>query len=112
MSAHGLSPRHLAIINQVFGPYLGRIDMVGLNGSRAKGTHREYSDIDLVLYGGITEEDVDRIRTLFEESLLPFFVDVNAYHLIDYPPLRREIDSTMVPLFQGRRAGTTAQDTT
>ncbi len=102
MSSHGLSDQHLTIIKQVFAPYAERIEKVGLFGSRATGKYRDNSDIDMVIYGDLTEAEIDRLHTMFEESLLPYRVDVNAYDLVEYTPLKAHIDATMQPLFHGR----------
>jgi hypothetical protein len=52
-----------------------------------------------VLFGNIREETIDRLRTLFDESPLPVKVDVHAYNLIVYPPLKDHIDQVKQTLF-------------
>jgi predicted nucleotidyltransferase len=99
LSKHGLSPENQAILKAVLKPYASKIETVGLFGSRAQGTYRESSDIDMVLYGSLAKPDIDRLYTLFEESELPVKVDIHAYDLIDYPPLKHHIDKVMIPLF-------------
>ncbi len=99
MSTHGLNKEQLKAIMTLLKPYSQSIEQVGLFGSRATGHYRENSDIDMVLYGNLNNAMVDRIWTLFDESNLPMTVDVNAYDLITYPPLKAHIDSTMTPLF-------------
>lgn len=99
MTNHGLSQKHLTIIRDILSLYADKIDTVGLFGSRAQGTHRNNSDIDIVLYGSINEREIDRIFTLFDESNLPVSVDITAYHLINYPPLKTHIDACMQPIF-------------
>lgn len=100
MPDHGLTPDQLNIIRGVLSPYAPVIERVGLFGSRALGTARSNSDIDLVLYGPVTEAMADRIWTLFDESSLALKVDVSAYDLITYPPLKLHIDEVMQPLFE------------
>lgn len=100
MPDHGLSSDQLNIIRGVLSPYALVITQVGLFGSRALGTARPNSDIDLVLYGPLTEAMEDRIWTLFDESSLALKVDVSAYDLLSYPPLRLHIDEVMQPLFE------------
>lgn len=99
MADHGLTQRQVRVIADTLRPFLGKITRVGLFGSRATGAYRENSDIDLVLYGALDAHDVDRLHTLFEESSLPMSVDVSAYHLIDYPPMKAHVDDVMRPLF-------------
>jgi predicted nucleotidyltransferase len=98
MIDHGLLGRHLAMIAEVLVPFAEAIESVGLFGSRATGTQKPGSDINLVLYGPLTEPMVDRLWTRFLESLLPFPVDVVAYSLITEPALKKQIDAVMRPL--------------
>ena len=99
MNPHGLNPQYLHVIRHILQPYAQKIDVVGLFGSRAQGTYKENSDIDIVLYGDLTEGDMNRIYSLFDECLLPVSVDVKAYHLLDYPPLKKHIDTVMHVIF-------------
>jgi len=69
-----------------------RIDRVAVFGSRAEGRQRPNSDLDLVLFGPVDERDCDRLGTLFQDSALPFSVDVKSYDCLTYAPLRRHID--------------------
>lgn len=98
-SEHGLTTRQMALIRQILAPYADRIERVDLFGSRAKGTQRPNSDVDLVLHGTLSAKDVDRIQALFRESSLPYSVDVKDYARIAYPPLREHIDRMARRLF-------------
>lgn len=98
MIDHGLSGSHLAMIAEVLAPFADAIDRVGLFGSRATRTQKLGSDINLVLYGPLTEPMVDRLWTRFSDTLLPFSVDVVAYSHIQEPGLKRQIDAVMWPL--------------
>lgn len=100
MKQHGLSDEQLKIIKDILVPFAEDIDCAGLFGSRATGKYRPNSDIDLVLYGTLDEKTVDRISTLFNESTLPVKVDVQAYDLITYTPLKAHIDAVMLLLFK------------
>ena len=99
MSRHGLSDSQINIIQHILASFSASINTVGLFGSRATGRYRANSDIDIVLYGNLDETILDRISTLFDESLLSLKVDVVAYDLITYPPLKTHIDAVMLPLF-------------
>ena len=99
MANHGLTERQMLVIAEALRPYLHKISKVGLFGSRATGTYRENSDVDIVLYGSLDANDVDRLHTLFDDSSLPMSVDISAYHLIDYPPIKAHIEAVMKPLF-------------
>lgn len=100
--AHGLTDRQLAVLRDILAPYAARIDTVGLFGSRAAGTARPASDIDLVIYGALSEAEIDRLWTLFDDSSLPVKVDVVGYRHIEPGPLKAQFDAAMRPLFSGR----------
>lgn len=87
---------HLRRILALFAPY---ISSAAIFGSRATGRARPNSDIDLVLYGDLTQEHVDRLYTLFEESDLAVTVDVIAYTPVLSPVLRHHIDRFAQPVF-------------
>lgn len=99
MTNHGLSKSQLEIIKNILVPFSQKISRVALFGSRATGLYRPNSDIDLVLYGDIEEKTVDCIWTHFAESSLPVKVDVLAYNLLTYAPLKMHIDNVNRPIF-------------
>jgi len=99
MFKHGLSSKHLEMIKTILQPWGAQIDRVALFGSRATGQYRDNSDIDLVIYGEIDDKSINRLWTLFNESSLPYKVDIIAYHLIEYPPFRSHIDEVNQTLF-------------
>lgn len=97
--AHKLSRPQLELVRAVLAPYGGRVTEAAVFGSRATGAAKPHSDIDLVLYGPLRQEDVDRLRTLFDESSLSVTVDVVAYELLGDAPLKAHIDAVKRPLF-------------
>ena len=48
-------------------------------GSRAKGTHRKFSDLDMCIMDPISDLDMFYLKEAFEESGLPFKVDVRRW---------------------------------
>ena len=96
---HGLSVGEMKIIEDTLRDYRSDITRVGIFGSRANGTYKDYSDIDLVLYGDVTSEIVEHIYTLFDESNIGIHVDVLGYNTINYPPLKRQVDESAKTLF-------------
>ena len=95
---HGLTNQQVEQICLILQPFADKIEQVCLFGSRAQGRHRPNSDIDLVLYGDISEPVIDCLWTLFNESSLPFKVDINAYNLVNYAPLKAHMDAVCVTL--------------
>lgn len=76
MERTGLTERMIEEIRSVVAED-ERVDRVVLFGSRAKGSHREGSDIDLAVYGnGIGRRDTSIWAERLEESLFPWSVDV------------------------------------
>jgi uncharacterized protein len=62
-------------------------------GSRAKGTHRPGSDIDLTLFGeGLDLDTLGHMATRLEESPIPYQVDLSIFELIDHAGLREHIE--------------------
>lgn len=81
----GLPSNALAAIRQVVcnDPSVESVNKVVLFGSRAKGTWRSGSDIDLAVFGtGLTFQDTARWKDLLEERLFPWTVDVIAPSLV------------------------------
>lgn len=65
-----------------------KIDKVVLYGSRAKGTFRNGSDIDLTLYGqDLTLQDLNYLEQEIDDLLLPYKVDLSIFSHIDNPDL-------------------------
>ena len=96
---HGLSQSQLQKIKSIINQGAPDVERVALFGSRANGSYKSYSDIDLVLYGNVDEAAVHRLFTLFLESSLPCKVDVTAYQLVSHPSLKARIDNCNKTLF-------------
>lgn len=63
-------------------------------GSRVRGNHRRYSDLDIALIGAepLTLRQFGDLEEDFQESDLPFHVDVVEYNAVP-PWFRKSIDS-------------------
>ncbi|TDO10642.1 MULTISPECIES: nucleotidyltransferase domain-containing protein [Halomonas] len=68
------------------------VEKVEIYGSRAKGTFRPGSDIDLVLYGSVSDDDLLRLLNRLDELNTPYLFDVIRYQDIDNEGLRAHID--------------------
>jgi predicted nucleotidyltransferase len=90
---YGLSERTLKTLDSIFRKYSGIREAV-LYGSRAKGKYRKGSDIDLSLKTGddFTFTDLLRISGDFDDSDMPYFVDVSMYDRLSNPNLKAHID--------------------
>jgi uncharacterized protein len=83
----GLSAATIAALQQVFARH-AEVEQVLLYGSRAKGTQRKGSDIDLTLSGDkLDYRLLNRIETEIDDLLLPYTVDLSLFKQIDNPDL-------------------------
>lgn len=70
-------------------------------GSRAKGTEKKGSDIDIALFGTNLEFFITRISyQLNEELLLPFFFDVIDYGSINHQELKEHINRVGIEFYK------------
>jgi len=70
-------------------------------GSRAKGNHKNGSDVDIALKGKITFEIVSHISFLLnEETAMPYRFDVLNYNTIRNKELTEHIDRTGISFYQ------------
>lgn len=95
----GLKESTIAAINAVFAKYPG-IERAVLYGSRAKGTHRPGSDIDLTLIGeAMTYQELQRMENEIDDLLLPYMVDLSLHLQIDNPDLLAHIERVGVVFY-------------
>ena len=85
-------PRALKIIRAILKSHVPRCE-VRVFGSRAAGTAKTYSDLDLAVVGKVKlpKKVVYALKDDFEESDLPFRVDVLDWHAIS-PEFRHVIE--------------------
>ena len=90
---YGISDRTAKTLNSIFQKYSG-VRKVILYGSRAKGKFRSGSDIDISLKtdASFTRTDLLRIGNDFDDSDMPYFVDVSIYDKLSNPELKAHID--------------------
>lgn len=94
----GLTDDELQQIIQVLKKF-PEVHQAAIFGSRALGTYKRGSDIDLVLYG-------DELNTtpisfqLNEEGLLPYFFDILDYQSLANPELKNHIDRVAISFYK------------
>lgn len=82
-SSFGLTIRDMETIVDIFKKHPA-VHEVHVFGSRAKGSYQPGSDIDLAIMNeGVNTQELSRMRAAFEDSLLPYFVD-----LVNFPQLK------------------------
>ena len=75
-------------------------------GSRAKGTYRPGSDIDLALFGPRLDLDtLGRIAGQLDESPIPYQVNLCLFDAIDHPGLREHIERVGKVFYQRESSG-------
>lgn len=79
MDHFGLPTKIIDQVRQLLAEYPS-IERAVIYGSRAKGTHKPGSDIDLTLIGhAITEAEVLALESRLDDLLLPYTFDVNRF---------------------------------
>ncbi|MFN7901617.1 MAG: nucleotidyltransferase domain-containing protein [Holosporales bacterium] len=96
----GLPDRSIALLHDILRQYPG-IEKAIVYGSRAKGTYKAGSDIDLTLVGdSLTTRDQWRIASALDDSPLPYMVDISLLHQITNPQLRAHIERVGVAFYE------------
>ena len=95
----GLSHQEIDLMRGVFRRFPA-ISEVVLYGSRAKGTYRPESDIDLALLGVDDEIQAEAVADELDELPLPYRFDVKAFNCIKYGPLRAHIARVGVSFYR------------
>ena len=93
MSRHNLSEKELKIIADI----LKDQKNVFVFGSRVTGNARKFSDLDLCLKERRSVYEYEILKEKFEESDLPFTVDLVEYHLV-HDAFRQIIDKHCMKL--------------
>jgi predicted nucleotidyltransferase len=98
-TAH-ITPDELSTVRAILTEHLPRDVRVYVFGSRAGGKPRRFSDLDLSLEGAepLSLIEMARLREAFEESLLPWKVDLIDRAAVS-PAFGRIIDATKLALF-------------
>ena len=103
MSSPALQPAELDIIRAVFARH-PNITAVKLFGSRAKGTQRPESDVDLALWGEVDALAAASIAAELDELPLPYRYDVQPFASIKLQSLRDHIERVGITIFPVTRA--------
>jgi len=97
---YGLGTRIIDELKSIFSEF-DEIDQVVLYGSRAKGTYRKGSDIDITLFGeNLTLQTIFAIQDKIEELYLPYRFDISIYDRIDNEDLKDHIQRVGKTLYK------------
>jgi predicted nucleotidyltransferase len=97
---HGLSDKTIAAIQGVL---MGspQVERAVIYGSRAKGTYKRGSDIDLTLFGAeITDRVMSRIYWELDDLLLPYKIDLSCFADLRNEALIEHILRVGLPIYE------------
>lgn len=88
-----IRPDHLAIVWQVLHEHGPADAQIWVFGSRAKGTIKDFSDLDLAIDAGLplTRVEESNLREAFDESVLPYKVDTSEVECTDLNAIRESL---------------------
>ncbi len=96
---YGLKEETIKKINEVFSNY-SEIKKVIIYGSRAKGSYKNGSDIDLTLIGeNIKLEQLNKIDNELDNLMLPYSFDLSAYKELTNKEFIEHIDRVGLVFF-------------
>ncbi len=101
-SESGLPDSALQQIRAIFGRY-PQVEKAILYGSRAKGTYKNGSDIDLTLCGGadLTLNVLYKIANDLDDLYLPYTIDLSIFHDISDLDVIGNIQQVGVTVYEG-----------
>lgn len=100
MSQFGLSDQTLETVRDILAS-CPEVEKALVYGSRAMGNYRAGSDIDITLIGAQLSMDMlFKLVRLFDESNLPYMVDLSIMANINNPNLSDHIDRVGQVLYQ------------
>jgi len=89
---YGLKQQEVDGIKQIFSSF-PEVEKAIIYGSRAKGTHKPNSDIDISLKGSkLTLGVMNQISWQLDDLLLPYTFDLSNFHQISNPALIEHIE--------------------
>lgn len=95
---YGLTDGEISALTSVLARH-PNVEQAILYGSRAKGTQKPYSDIDLTLTGDISHSELSRIYMDIDDLLLPYQLDLSAYNRLSDTAFKEHIRRVGVPLY-------------
>jgi len=105
ISSHGLTEATVAQMAGVLARFRA-VDRATLFGSRAKGTHKRGSDIDLALEGDALDwRTVGRIYDALDDLLLPHRFSLVIFESSTDPDVAAHISRVGVTLFERKHTG-------
>ena len=95
----GLTSEEIAQIRNVLSAH-PQVQEAVIYGSRAKGSYRAGSDIDLTLKGALSWTDLQEIETQLDDLDLPYQIDLSIESGIENQALRKHIETIGQKLYE------------
>ncbi len=99
MKVPGLEPSELDMVRSVLRNH-PEVTSATLFGSRAKGTHSDRSDVDLVVTGEVEPLRAEALASELDELPLPYRFEVQPLAHIQYRPLLEHINRVGILIYQ------------
>ena len=97
---YGLKQQEVESIMRIFSAF-PEVEKAILYGSRAKGTYRPNSDIDISLMGSkLTLGVLNHVSWQLDDLLLPYTFDLSNFHQINNPTLVEHIERIGKVIYQ------------
>lgn len=97
---YGLTDTEIDQLDDLFARYR-EVEKVLLYGSRAKGSYKPFSDVDLTLIGEkLTHTDLNQIIWAIDDLLLPYQFDISLFHKLKNPDLIEHIQRKGIVFYQ------------
>ncbi len=98
MRASPLKPEEMELVRSIFRRH-PEVRSATLFGSRAKGSHNDRSDVDLVVTGDVEPLRAEAIAAELEELPLPYRFEVQALTHIQHQPLLEHIKRVGIVIY-------------
>lgn len=96
----GLNDKTLGLIRTVLSTF-PEIDQVILYGSRAKGTFKNGSDIDLTLIGNnLNQSILFQLMDKIDDLMLPYSFDISIFEQVSNPEFRAHVNRVGKPFYE------------
>lgn len=81
-----------------------RIERAILFGSRAKGCHKEFSDVDMTLVGdSLTDDDLLKLLSDIDDLLLPYEFDISIFNRLSDKEFTEHIRRAGITIYEKQK---------
>lgn len=99
----GLAERHIVLLQNILSRH-ARVSAARIFGSRATGSHKPGSDIDIVLFGDVEAAECALIKTEISDTTIPYFTDILIFDKITNSALVEKIENESILIYTKEQA--------